>query len=315
MNEYPQVSMISRILVLVFCTSFLMFPSCASNNDGIVSKTSEDDDSLLWVISGNGLKNDSYLLGTIHSFDPSEMDSITTYKSILPEIECIVSEVDLLSNPAKNKRIQKKLELLKLPTGVNIQDFYTLEEYYFIDDYMFEHSMGHLAEYNYYPAVLMEFLQKQAIIESLQAETTTVDVYLQEYAVAMNKTLLFLDSMEYQTELLSSLSLSHAFESSIEKQAEDLLTFVRSIKKSGEYLSSDDILEYIAEVASNEYSFEYENQYLQHSKRNKKWTSKIPRIIKHHPTLIAVGAAHLFGDAGLINLLRKEGYDVRQYEP
>ena len=45
--------------------------------------------------------------------------------------------------------------------------------------------------------------------------------------------------------------------------------------------------------------------------RNIAWLSKIEEYIKQEPCFIAVGALHLPGNDGLINLLRKAGYKVK----
>lgn len=44
--------------------------------------------------------------------------------------------------------------------------------------------------------------------------------------------------------------------------------------------------------------------------RNKAWAVKIPAIIKDKSTFFAVGAGHLYGEAGLIELLRRQGYKI-----
>ena len=44
--------------------------------------------------------------------------------------------------------------------------------------------------------------------------------------------------------------------------------------------------------------------------RNKAWAGKLPAIMKAAPTFVAVGALHLPGNKGLLNLLKKQGYTV-----
>ena len=44
--------------------------------------------------------------------------------------------------------------------------------------------------------------------------------------------------------------------------------------------------------------------------RNKAWAEKLPAIMKAAPTFVAVGALHLPGKKGLLNLLKKQGYTV-----
>jgi uncharacterized protein YbaP (TraB family) len=44
--------------------------------------------------------------------------------------------------------------------------------------------------------------------------------------------------------------------------------------------------------------------------RNRKWARNLETLMKGKSLLIAVGAAHLPGDQGVINLLKGEGYLV-----
>lgn len=46
-------------------------------------------------------------------------------------------------------------------------------------------------------------------------------------------------------------------------------------------------------------------------KRNSNWVNQIPELMKNKSTFIAVGAAHLAGEQGVINLLKKAGYKVK----
>ena len=44
--------------------------------------------------------------------------------------------------------------------------------------------------------------------------------------------------------------------------------------------------------------------------RNKLWIEQLPPLMKLQPTFVAVGALHLAGKNGLVNLLRQAGYTV-----
>ncbi|MEY3100443.1 MAG: hypothetical protein RIS63_1345 [Bacteroidota bacterium] len=45
-------------------------------------------------------------------------------------------------------------------------------------------------------------------------------------------------------------------------------------------------------------------------KRNQKWIPIITELIQKNPTFIAVGAAHLPGNDGVLNLLKEAGYTI-----
>ncbi len=47
--------------------------------------------------------------------------------------------------------------------------------------------------------------------------------------------------------------------------------------------------------------------------RNQKWVEQLPTLMMRAPSFIAVGALHLAGERGLVNLLRQKGYTVTPY--
>jgi hypothetical protein len=54
-----------------------------------------------------------------------------------------------------------------------------------------------------------------------------------------------------------------------------------------------------------------ENQDILLDRRNQNWVIQLKTILPQQPVFIAVGAGHLVGQKGLINLLKKEGYVVK----
>jgi uncharacterized protein YbaP (TraB family) len=49
-------------------------------------------------------------------------------------------------------------------------------------------------------------------------------------------------------------------------------------------------------------------------RRNQNWVKKLKTLMAERSLVIAVGAGHLPGEKGVINLLRKEGYTVTPVE-
>jgi uncharacterized protein YbaP (TraB family) len=45
--------------------------------------------------------------------------------------------------------------------------------------------------------------------------------------------------------------------------------------------------------------------------RNKAWVKQLPSLFSEQSTFVAVGALHLSGKNGLVNLLRQQGYTVK----
>ena len=69
----------------------------------------------------------------------------------------------------------------------------------------------------------------------------------------------------------------------------------------------DGLMQLFSNADSQFYS-EFEEELL--VKRNKNWQERIPKIIHNKPTFIGVGAAHLGGKNGVIQLLKDLGYSV-----
>ncbi len=66
-------------------------------------------------------------------------------------------------------------------------------------------------------------------------------------------------------------------------------------------------------VSKSEFGSEkYEDLLL--NNRNKNWVKQLKEIMKKQSVFVAVGAGHLVGDFGLINLLKRAGYKVEPLE-
>jgi len=105
-----------------------------------------------------------------------------------------------------------------------------------------------------------------------------------------------------------------------EKQADELLGAIDSLERSKAYFGlmlsayKKQHLGEIEKIMNNpEFGME-ENQDILLDKRNRNWVVQLKQVMKKEPVFVAVGAGHLIGKAGLIALLRAEGYTVRGLE-
>jgi uncharacterized protein YbaP (TraB family) len=100
-------------------------------------------------------------------------------------------------------------------------------------------------------------------------------------------------------------------------QVKMLLTLIDSLPQARKEFKdlialykSENISELYQMTLKSEFGME-SNQDIMLFDRNKKWISRIQKLIADKPTIFAVGAAHLGGEKGVIALLRKEGYTLR----
>jgi uncharacterized protein YbaP (TraB family) len=66
------------------------------------------ENSVLWKISGNNLKADSYLLGTIHILCPEDFVMHDKVKRVIGEVDQVIFEVDLF-NPENTALMQQRM--------------------------------------------------------------------------------------------------------------------------------------------------------------------------------------------------------------
>ena len=100
-------------------------------------------------------------------------------------------------------------------------------------------------------------------------------------------------------------------------QAETLLCFINNIdenieltkKLTSAYMTQD--LAAMEKISDGELcSMTPQEKTNMIDNRNQKWVKALPEIMKTAPTFIAVGALHLPGENGVLNLLKKQGYAV-----
>ena len=118
-----------------------------------------------------------------------------------------------------------------------------------------------------------------------------------------------LETLEFQASIFDSIPY--------EKQAQDLVMYVDSIDKfraitmemvdmyrKQDINNMDSLME-----KSDPGMMQYMDLLLYD--RNKRWAEQIPEQMFNMPTLFAVGAGHLGGEKGVINLLIKQGFTVK----
>ncbi len=130
-----------------------------------------------------------------------------------------------------------------------------------------------------------------------------LDAYFQEYAYNANKNFHALESTESQINLLKGFNLKNFngidFQSLIVSQENILQVYLKGdIQK----------LDQLMKVNLSIYKGLYDKMI---TERNQKMALSLDSLLKKEALFCAVGAGHLAGEQGLINLLRKKGYKLR----
>lgn len=290
---------------IILAITLLFFVSTANAQREKVSNKKQKDsknDTWLWEISGNGLKQKSYLYGTMHMMCADDFTISDSLRAKMNKSEQLVLEVVDADNPM-NVMILMQAMAMK---GKTLQDFYTEAEYNELNNF-FVDSLGtdieQLSSFSpFFSIIAMMPLQLGCMdIKSYETELT-------QLARSNNKEVKELETIEFQVSLFDTIPYAI--------QAKELLRSVREWTKEkqlfGEMVSiyKNKEMDKVMIFARSNFGAltEYWDIFLKN--RNENWIPKIKAMTAEKSTLFAVGAAHLAGDYGLINLMRKAGYTV-----
>jgi uncharacterized protein YbaP (TraB family) len=274
-----------------------------------------EDNGLLWKISGNGLEQPSYLLGTFHILSYTFLDSIPGLYEAFKTANQFVCETNSSSLDKS-----KYLSDIMMPKDTTYKDLLSAEDLLLLDSVLVRYFKVNSEQMNISPFYLTVFITMGSI-EGLQVyrnPENLMDIYLNKVATENKYTVIELDEEDLMSRILSPYSLK--------KQADGLMSYIKypimreiQEKMKVAYLQQDlirttQIYNHLKEVLNamnvNELdSTQPMDDYFLDG-RNKIWMEKLPSIIQKAPSFIAVGALHLVRESGLINQLQKMGYTV-----
>ncbi len=284
-------------LSAVFLLSLSILPSFAQENQH----------TLLWKISGKDLVKPSYLFGTIHMLCREDAVLSDNLLNALQETDEVYLELDL-DNMFEMLSVLSKM---KMKNDTTLADLLTPEEYQITKDY-FEKNVSMLPFSileTYKPllasSILMESgigCEEQVAMESLIMEEAKKKGKQIEGLETMAYQMSVFDSIPYQLqakELYKGIAGTENKESNSEDEFKKMM---RAYKEQDlEQLSN-------LMLKSEEGMMQYDDMLLYN--RNRNWVEKLTGLLHKKSLFIAVGAGHLPGEKGVIELLRKQGYQV-----
>ncbi|MCB0399818.1 MAG: TraB/GumN family protein [Winogradskyella sp.] len=261
----------------------------------------ELENSTLWKIEGNGLETPSYLFGTIHiTCDATLEDDV---KKALDETTQIVMELDM-DDPSMQVKMMKSMYL---KDGKTLKDFVSDEEYQTIDS-LFINNMGMSVKLleNVKPFFLMSMFYPKMIDCPMQS----FELELSKVASEQNEEIYGLETIEEQLKVFDDIPLEDQYADLIRMAEGNLTKDKATFSKMLKIYKDEDINALIDIMNDDANSTMSKHQDILLEQRNKNWISKIGEYAKEQPTFFGVGAGHLPGKNGVIQLLRNAGYTV-----
>jgi uncharacterized protein YbaP (TraB family) len=286
--------------------SVLSLSSCAQTTD---IKPSDNPKTLLWKVSGNGLSKPSYLFGTIHAICAEDGVLSSNMKKIIRNADDVYFELDL------DNMMEMLMGAAKMQMNgdTTLKDLLSPEDYIKVKNYYEEKS-------SLLPFSMIERLKPFMATATIQEgnmpceNPAAMEQIIMEEAKASEKEIRGLESVAYQVGVLDSIPYK--------LQAEQLVEFINNSGKGDNSAEMKEMMKAYKEqdlskleqmIVRSDVSISSYTDILLYN-RNRNWVKKLKTIMPGKTLLIAVGAGHLPGDQGVINLLRKEGYKVEPIE-
>jgi uncharacterized protein YbaP (TraB family) len=281
---------LNRFLLSTYVFSFLLFAFFSKSYAQQPTKY-----SLLWEISGNGLKKPSYLFGSMHlkdkrifNFSDSVMKAIDASTAFVMEVH--PDSVNKSYFDESKEKVVKR-DILKLLSSAQID---TLMKRFKARN-GFEADSATLNNPILISALMKPDYSKPDDMPSF------VDAYLYGIAKTLKKKIFGLEKIEDQMELLY-------------EDDDDILALFEDNEQQKDYVE-EMIAVYARGNIYEMYDFLKDGEGLEDTDnliaRNVVMVNGMKELFKSETVFTVVGAAHLLGDKGIIALLQKEGYKVR----
>jgi uncharacterized protein YbaP (TraB family) len=271
-----------------------------SNFFFLFSFSQDLSNSLLWKVEKEGM-NSSYIFGTIHVLPKADFELDEKVKIAFGDSEELVMEMDMTDPTLETKMFQ----MMNMSHGMTLDQLLTEEQYEMLSKKL-QSIVGvpPLALMNGFKPFMVATMM---ISEYVSNDPASFEMTLMSMAAAREMPVSGLESIEDQMAVFDSIPYSD--------QAEDLMDMVENSDEMKE-LFADMVAQYKAEevnalyITTAEYmASEEEMKFLLYT-RNQNWADLLETRLGQKTLFIAVGAAHLGGEKGLIALMTKQGYEL-----
>ncbi len=286
--------------IILILASLVLTPSLYAQVDDATS-TSSTPNSLLWKIEGPDIKT-SYVYGTIHWIPREDFFITESTEEAIDQSEKIVLELDI-DDPDFQTDL---LQLMTFTDGETLKDYCSEEEYAKLrkaikgDSAMVEIMMP-----RFKPILLISRIMDESLTCQ---DPVNYELYFVEQAQKSDKEIIGLESPADQMAVFDNIPYDEQIDLIIE-------TYIDSAELTGGQM--DTLYQYyLAQDIQGLYDLSMSTEVFDDlltrlfDDRNLDWSQQIPKLCRDYSCFIAVGAGHLAGPRGLLQLLREQDYTV-----
>lgn len=303
-----------NINILIAAISLLLIGQLQAQDSKIEKK------GLLWEISGKTLEEPSYLFGTIHMIPEEHYLLSPNAQHAFDESAQIVFEIDTeaMTNPAAMMGLMGKMYM---NNDTSLADLVSQEDYTLVSNHFEEIGLPMVFLSKIKPMFLTVLAGDEMKNMGLEGGLTAGGEGIKSYELELTtrakeqkKTILGLETAEFQMSLFDSIPYTAQAKMLVDAVKTEKDTTANeddaSFEKMIELYTNEDIQGMQSLMGSSEDGIgAYEDILL--LKRNRNWIPVMETIMAENTAFFAVGAGHLGGEEGVIELLRKAGYTLK----
>lgn len=262
------------------------------------AKAQQLENSLLWELRGEDIQT-SYIYGTFHLIPQKDFMLKDKVLKAFDNAEQIVLELDM-DNP--NMQLEM-MQNMAMTDGTTLDKLMSEDELKLLDEQLRPAAGLGVPQVNTFKPFMVETFLLPSFIEGTPA---SYEMTFVKKAVEQDKEILGLETVKFQTSLFDKIPYEDQVDDLVEmlqdrSVMEELFAFMIKTYKEEDISMLYD--------ASKDYFSSEEIALLLHQ-RNQNWVPKIGELAREKSTFFGVGAGHLGGEQGVINLLLKAGYSV-----
>jgi uncharacterized protein len=261
--------------------------------------------ALLWEISGQGLKQSSYLYGTIHLACADQVILSNPLRSAFNKTSQLYLEVDLDDSSIMINSMRGST----LKSGTSLKNYLSTNDYVKADQFFQKNISLPLDSLVTVKPIILSALIYPVLLKCSPVSWEKTFVTL---AHAQNKDVLGLETVQAQFNALDIIPPK--------VQAEQMMQTIKDLPGAKQELAglmnaykNQDISQ-IRQLIAQSPGMKPEYDAAIIDNRNRAWIPTILKAAKTKPTFFGVGAGHLGGKYGVIALLRQAGYVVTPVE-
>jgi len=270
-----------------------------------------DQKSLLWEVTGKDLEQPSYIYGTIHMIPKEDFFLTDATKAAFDKSSAVTFEINM-EEMNSITALFSILGSVMMDNGTTLKDLLSEEEYALVSDHFQKVGLPLFMLERVKPFFLSTFADTDMMGGGGMGDGSIVSYEMEFMKMAQEKELVMdgLETIEFQMGIFDSIPYPD--------QAQML---VESIKASSEETEGDDQFDEMVKLYKDQNIQGMQNMFDEEGgigdyedvllvKRNENWIPIMEVMMGKNSTFFAVGAGHLGGSKGVLQLLMDRGYTL-----